>query len=181
MLKIAQQVNDAWVDRDCPASFSEEIGGSVRLHIGLPKVSTSIFRTLAALMAGPFYVLYVLHTPRGEGEAGRYQSEAISDTKLADFLAHFERFLSCDARHDIWVKSRDSTDLIIWDRHNSIFAYGDLPRFKRTLSALGFSPGEIPPLGIHTHYYREEFDGEAHAMLEALDWRWTPLRPEDEQ
>ena len=47
--------------------------------------------------------------------------------------------------------------------------------------ALGFSGGELPALGEHTHYYREECDDDALRLIEAFDWRWSPLRTEDEQ
>jgi hypothetical protein len=39
----------------------------------------------------------------------------------------------------------------------------------------------LPTLGDHTHYYRAEFDEDARRLIDALDWHFTPLRPEDEQ
>ena len=61
-----------------------------------------MFRALATLLAGPLFVLYILHTPRGEGAEGRYQSPPLDDRQLDDFLAAFETFLEGDARHDVW-------------------------------------------------------------------------------
>ncbi len=183
MLKVSEQVGDTWVDRDCPATFAKETlkSGTERLAIGLPRSSTNTFRRLADAMSEPFFVLYVLHTPRGEGQSGRYQSEELSRAKLDTFLERFEGFLSGDARHDVWVRSISDGDLIVWNRHNTIFAYGDLAKFIHKLGELGFRDQQPPKLGDHLHHYRSEFDSDAAEVLAALEWYRTPLRPEDEQ
>ena len=183
VLKISELQGDGWVDRDCQAAFAREklASGIIRLAISLPRNATSTFRSLVELMREPFLVLYILHTPRGEGEPGRYQSEEISSAQLDKFLERFERFLASDARHDLWVKSEPVDDMIVWDRHNSIFVYGDLAKFDQALNTLGFSEQVPSTLGVHQHHYRQEFDNEAAAILSVFDWRRTPLRPEDEQ
>ena len=183
MLKVSELRGDIWVERDSPATFAKESlkSGTERLVVGLPRGSTNTFRHLAEAMSEPFFVLYVLHTPRGEGEKGRYQSEEISRAKLDKFLEQFEGFLSGDARHDVWVRSISDGDLIVWDRHNTIFAYGDLAKFIHKLGELGFRDQQPSTLGKHLHHYRPEFDAEATDVLSALDWYRTPLRPEDEQ
>ena len=185
MLKISEQQGDSWVDRDCQAAFAREkrASGTVRLAISLPRNAIGTFRRLAELMCEPFFVLYILHTPRGEGEPGRYQesrkSPARNSTNSWSGSSFF--WLACDARHDLWVKSVSGGDMIVWDRHNSIFVYGDLGKFDRALNALGFRERERPVLGLHMHHYRQEFDNEAAAILSVFDWCRTPLRPEDEQ
>jgi hypothetical protein len=183
VLKVSEQRGGDWVDRDCPATFARDklASGKDRLTIALPRDATGAFRELAELMHEPFFVLYILHTPRGEGEPGRYQSEEITSAQLSVFLDQYERFFACDARHDLWVKSLNSEDLVVWDRHNDIFAYGDIERFAQRLGKLGFVQETLPPLGDHQHHYRPEFDAEAAAVLNAFDWYRTPLRPEDEQ
>ena len=183
MLKISEQQGGGWVDRDCRAVFAREKleSGIVRLAISLPRNATGTFRRLAELMCEPILALYILHTPRGEGEPGRYQSEEISSAQLDKFLERFECFLASDARYDLWIKSASVDDMIVWDRHNSIFVYGDLAKFDQALSALGFREQEPSALGVHQHHYRQEFDTEAAAILSVFDWYRTPLRPEDEQ
>jgi hypothetical protein len=57
---------------------------------------------LAELLPPPFYVLYILHTPRGEGEAGRYQSNERSLDELSGLLSKYSSFFSSDGRHDLW-------------------------------------------------------------------------------
>jgi hypothetical protein len=183
VLKVSEQRDDGWAERDCAATFALEktASGTERLAIGLPRSATRTFRRLADVMSEPFSVLYILHTPRGEGEPGRYQSEEISGAQLDKFLERFERFLAGDARHDVWVRSASSGDLIVWDRHNNIFAYGDLAAFVKRLSELGFRVQEPPRLGVHQHHYRQELDSEAADLLTVFDWHRTPLRAEDEQ
>jgi hypothetical protein len=183
VLKVSEQRGDTWVDRDCSPTFAKQTlnSGTERLAIGLPRSVINTFRLLAGAMSEPFFVLYVLHTPRGEGEPGRYQSEEISHAQLDKFLERFEGFLSGDARHDVWVRSLADGDQIVWTRHNDIFAYGNLAKFIRRLGELGFTNQEPPVLGDHLHHYRPEFDAEAAGVLSAFDWYRTPLRPEDEQ
>lgn len=183
MQKVTVQKGNAWGERSVSRTFSRQIvsAGIERLGIALPRDGSDVFRQLAAYMPAPFFVLYILHTPRGEGAPGRYQSEQIDQSTLQAFLGRFGRFLACDARHDIWVKSCNSNDLIVWDRHDDVFAYGDLARFAEQLRALGFEEGPIQPLGVHQHHYRSEFDEDARQVLGAFDWYRTELRPEDEQ
>lgn len=183
MLKVSIFSDGEWIEPDFPASFQlEEVGnGAERLAIALPRAKSGVFRSLAASMSGPFYILYILHTSRGEGEEGRYQSPSVSDAELDDFLERFERFMSSDARHDIWIKSADTPDLIVWSRHNQIFAYGDVARFTGTLTDLGFRSLALPKIGQHQHHYREECDADAQSILKEFNWLWSPLRPEDKQ
>jgi len=132
-------------------------------------------------MAPPFYLLYVLHTPRGEGAAGRYQSPAIEASDLRQFLARHARYLSADARFDLWAHSPAEGATVIWDRHDQLFAYGPLSRYEHVLKSLGFAPGKVEVPSPHQHFYRAELDGDAAGVLEAFSWFHSPLREEDEQ
>ena len=143
-----------------------------------------LFRTLSSRLAAPLYLLYVLHTPRGEGAAGRYQSPQLDSLQLDDFLAEFTPYLAGDSRHDTWVYSPDDGRALIWDRHDLIYAEGEpLDDIEAALEAMGFKSGAIPrhAAGPHLHYYRPEFDADAAAVLARFDWMWSDLRPEDEQ
>jgi hypothetical protein len=181
--KITVDNAGIWENRDCPAAYARETvsSGRDRLALSLPQSATDVFRRLAEMMSEPFLVLYILHTPRGEGEKGRYQSEEITKTDLDEFLTTYERFFAEDARHDIWIRSIASGDMIIWDRHNDIFIYGDLDRFERALDDVGFNQQSKQPLGAHQHHYRVEFDNAAAAILAEFRWRKTPLQTQDEQ
>jgi hypothetical protein len=54
-------------------------------------------------------------------------------------------------------------------------------RWSAALKALGFHQGSPGVLFEHLHHYRQEFDSEAAAVLEAFAWSYSPLPPEDEQ
>jgi hypothetical protein len=123
----------------------------------------------------------VLHTSRGEGLEGRYQSPRLTQPDVDAFLTRYAGFLTGDARHDLWIRSTRSNSVIVWDRHNDVNVYDAPPSVVERLTALGFKEGDTDPLGIHTHHYRAEFDADAREILTAFAWTRTPLRPEDEQ
>lgn len=148
----------------------------------VPPEQPDLFLKLACVFREPFFVLYILHTPRGEGEPGRYQSPELRWVDLKPFLKRFEAFLAGDARHDIWVYSLETAETIVWDRHNYIFIESDRLEFmSKLLSSMGFGECPVKRLQGHNHYYRQEFDCEATELLAVFDWHRTPLRPEDEQ
>jgi hypothetical protein len=136
---------------------------------------------LARVLAPPYRLLYVLHTPRGEGAAGRYQSGDVDAAQLEAFLRRFAGYLAADARFDLWIHSMADGGTIVWDRHDQFFAYGTLDAFEAALGELGFGRADALVLPAHSHHYRASFDDEAQAVLAALEWSWSPLRPEDEQ
>jgi hypothetical protein len=183
MYKLGCLQADRWVEHSHPAIYrlpaaTEE---SQRLVAGVPGGDPDVFVRLVACLTPPYYLLYVLHTPRGEGQAGRYQSPKLSLPELTTFVSEFKTFLAQDARFDLWAHSPAERATVVWDRHNQLFAYGPLARFESELRALGFSLGnpEIPV--PHEHHYRAEFDSLAGRVLKSLEWSYSPLQPEDEQ
>lgn len=181
MWKIEIEADGGWVEHDGERRFRREIhtGGS-RLKLTLPIRLPSLVHKLSGCLLEPFQLLYVLHTPRGEGVQGRYQSPELSRADLDAFLTRYSSFLAGDARHDLWLRSALSGALIVWDRHNDVYVYGESPIAER-LAALGFEEGQLEPLGPHKHHYRAEFDGEAREVLTAFRWTRTELLLEDEQ
>jgi hypothetical protein len=158
--------------------------GRPRLLISATPAKPNLFRELAGCLASPLYLLYVLHTPRGEGAAGRYQSPPLDREQVGDFLATFTPYLAGDARHDTWVYSASERRTLIWDRHDLIYAEGEpLEDITAILESNGFERGTVPrpDTGPHIHYYRDEFDVDAAAVLGCFDWTRSDLRPEDEQ
>lgn len=127
-------------------------------------------------------MLYVLHTPRGEGEPGRYQSTRLPTAHVIDLLERYGDFFANDGRHDVWIHAPETGQTLIWDRHNMLFVEGEpLAPIIEKLTSLGFTEGPVEELGEHIHHYRVEYDTQARSLLEELDWYRTPLRPEDEQ
>ena len=183
MYKLGRLQADRWVEHSYPPVYKlpESTEGSQRLVAGVPGGDPEVFLRLASCLEPPYFLLYVLHTPRGEGEPGRYQSPELSLGELNRFVSEFKSFLAQDARFDLWVHSPSERATVVWDRHNQIFAYGPLDRFESELRLLGFSPG-VPEVPVpHEHHYRAELDSLAQKVLKALKWSHSPLQPEDEQ
>lgn len=183
MFKVIEQIDGNWVERNSPAVFCREAtsDGGKRLQVSLPREEAFLLFKLVEGLRPPFQLFYVLHTPRGEGEAGRYQSPTLSRTQTQDFLRRFEAYFLADARYDLWVRSASSGDVIVWDRHNDLYVYGGLDDIAERLMQLGFQEGLPPSIGTHQHHYRGEFDREAAEVLNSFNWHRTPLRPEDQQ
>ncbi|GAA6142613.1 hypothetical protein [Hydrogenophaga sp. 5NK40-0174] len=183
MLKVARLVDGKAVPLETPAVFCRETtaASTERLTSCVPGGDVGLLLALMKVLEPPFFLLYILHTPRGEGEPGRYQSPSVSAEVAEDFVSRFGDYLGADARFDFWVHSPSSQATIVWDRHNQLFAYGPLERFEAVFLSRGFSEGLLPALGTHVHEYRSEFDTQAKSVLDAFEWIRTPLRPEDEQ
>ena len=182
MHKLSHLVGGEWVEHSFPPIF--EISGqgeSHRLLAGAPSGQSEPFERIALCLQPPYYLLYVLHTPRGEGEPGRYQSGQLSADECREFISKFGSYLAVDARFDLWLHSPSENATVVWDRHNHLYAYGPLARFASELRALGFAEGVLPPLGAHQHHYRSECDARAMELLSFTTWRHSALRPEDDQ
>jgi len=136
---------------------------------------------LGDFLTPSFFALYVLHTPRGEAEEGRYQSPAISRDEWDMFFDRFRQYLAGDARFDLWLHSPADNATLVWDRHNILYSYGPVETFEAALGARGLIPGELAIPDPHQHCYRSEFDSDAEALLTWFNWKRSPLRPEDEQ
>ena len=183
MYKLGHLVDASWTEHCYPRTFmlpaSPEV--SQRIVAGVPFGDPQIFLHLVAALKPPMLLLYVLHTPRGEGEPGRYQSPPLSMDEIQDFFAACGNYLSQDARFDMWAYSPSEQASVIWDRHNQIFAYGPLRRFEAELRALGFSQGIVSVPAPHEHHYHSEFDTTAKRVLRFFEWSYSPLQDEDEQ
>jgi hypothetical protein len=184
MRKMMIEIDGVEVEQASAAYFERQTTttGKKRLVISIPENQPDLFQKLAARLPAPYYLLYILHTPRGEGEPGRYQSQQLSHEQLKAFLEQYQSYLSDDARFDLWVHSPSADQTLVWDRHNRLFIEGErLELFVEALKSDDFREGTIEPLGNHIHHYREEFDKDAADVLAAFDWSRTPLRSIDEQ
>jgi hypothetical protein len=152
-----------------------------RIVAGVPGGDVEIFIALIDRLAGPFHLLYILHTTRGEAELGRYQSTRIDKAEVLRWLRRFADYLRADGRFDLWAHSPEENATLVWDRHDRLFAYGPLEDFDSALRERGSVEGDASIPSPHEHHYRSVCDGEARALLASRDWSWSPLQPEDEQ
>jgi hypothetical protein len=134
-------------------------------------------------MSGPFWLLYVLVVSRGGGESGRYQSpEPQTKADAEAFLRDFRAFLEKDGRHNLWIASASSPEMLIYDRHNVVYAYGSLSEWQPMLSGAQFT--EVPLIRFpspHSHHYHQSMDDEEARMIGHWNWNRTPLMPSDEE
>lgn len=178
MFKLGALAGEEWVEHSHPPVFQIE---RARVLATAPGGDPLIIQRLARCLAPPFFLLYVLHTPRGEGEPGRYQSPEISLFDLDTFLSRFEGFLRADARFDLWPHSANDQATVVWDRHNLIYGYGRTDCMAKALRALGFVEGEPTVPSPHEHHYHAALDSDAREILTYMKWTCSPLEPEDEQ
>ena len=158
----------------------EEFDTWSRLVIGARDGEIPLILDLCREMNGPFGILYVLTVTRSELDEGRYQNPEPADfAQLQRFALRFRAFLEQDGRHNFWVMSLSDEGQFIFDRHNFIYAYGDLERYKDHLNAAGFSEGEVGIPSPHAHHYHREFDATFDALMAYWDWKWFPLREHD--
>jgi hypothetical protein len=173
--KITLDVDGVEAAAPSSAVFERQrmVSGKQRLLIAAIPGRPTLFRELARCLAAPLFLLYVLHTPRGEGAPGRYQSPELDSQQVDNFLADFAPYLAGDARHDTWVHSALDGRTLIWDRHDLIFAEGEpLEDMTSILLAAAYEIGTVSSAGAvpHIHYYRSEFDADAAAVLARFEW-----------
>jgi hypothetical protein len=184
MRKLSLELAGREAEQSPPAVFERQTttSGRTRVTAWVPDGHADTLLQLSALLQAPYYVLYILHTPRGEGEPGRYQSTELTRGELDGLLMKYGPFFADDGRHDLWVYSPSTARTLVWDRHNKLFAEGEpLDDIIGRLLGQGFQEGALQPLGNHFHHYRAECDADAANLLREFDWHWTPLRPQDEQ
>ena len=182
MHKLSQLVDDEWREHSYAARFSvQSAGGTPQLIVGVPAGEAMIFERLVLSLAEPYVLLYVLHTPRGEGDEGRYESPKLSATQFRSFMEKYGAYLSSDARFDVWAFSVPERSTLVWDRHNLVYGYGPIDRFVSVLRSLGFVEGASDVPVPHSHHYRAEWDAHAAGVLSEFPWSHSALRPEDEQ
>jgi hypothetical protein len=183
MHKLGFLRGDAWVEHSFPPVLRRNTTsvGTTRITAGVPSGEDAVFSKLLCATEPPYQLLYVLHTPRGEGAPGRYQSPALQASQLRDFVFKYRDLLRYGSRFDLWGHSAPDQATVVWERHSILYAYGPLDLFESELRSLGYSDGDVDVSFPHEHYYRAELDHLAKGLLADFDWNVTPLRPEDHQ
>ena len=125
--------------------FRQPCGDAERLVIGPTGSQIKLIDALASTFPTErYYILYVLLLSHADRSPGRYQSPIIeSHEQLQQFIWRFQNFFEGDGRHHVWIASPDSPDLLVYDQHDVIFAYGDLRLFESELEKVGFRRAEF--------------------------------------
>ena len=159
----------------------EDTGAGQRVVAAASEDQVEIVLHLAAVAAaGTFALLWVLHTPRGGSQPGRYQSPPLSLEEARRLLLEHRALFEQDGRGDIWIHSKDPASTIVLDRHDLIYAYGPVQIFIEVLHRLGFTVGRASIPSPHAHEYHAELDPLELALAAELEWIITELQPEDE-
>ncbi len=118
----------------------------------------------------------MLVVPRG-ARPGRYQlTEWLDRSSLMSYLERYRAYFEGDGRHDIWLKCADES-LIVYDRHEILYLYGDLEGFIGVLEALGYRPGKVRVNFPHEHHYNGEFDNDQSSIVDSADYTHFDLVP----
>ena len=183
MYKLGHCVGGVWRQYSHSAVFSLERTQNNRpkLLATAPGSDPNVFLKLVGQLNTPLLLLYVLHTPRIEQRAGRYQSGGMEYGAFSEFYDRFKQLFQSDSRFDLWIHSPADQATIVWDRHDLIHVYGIVDAAIVALRTLGFRHGSPAIDFVHEHHYHHENDEQAAQLLLARDWTWSPLHGEDEQ
>jgi hypothetical protein len=162
--------------------FRQPCGDSERLVIGPTDSQIKLLDVLSATYPSQrFYVLYVLLLSHAGRSLGRYQSPIIENHEdLQLFIWTFQNFFEGDGRHHLWIGSPDSADLLVYDQHDVIFAYGGLEAFESALTNDGFKQQEFWFPSPHSHSYDPSNVNAEDELMAYFDWTNFELQAGDE-
>ena len=161
--------------------FRQPCGDGERLVIGPTSQHVKLLDELAATFPGQRYgILYVLLLSHAGRTPGRYQSpliECYDDLQL--FIWTFQNFFEGDGRHHVWIASPDSSNLLVYDQHDVIFAYGDLDAFETILNNNHFAKKEFWFPSPHAHGYDPANVNTEDELMRYFEWQYFNLHPSD--
>jgi hypothetical protein len=153
--------------------------GPNRLLIAPIGSQIKLITDLMSLMPGPFGIVYVLVVGRGY-ESGRYQLGAeLSFEEAKSFLMDYRSFFEQDGRATLLIASHSDRAMLVYDRHNVIYAYGPLEEYTNLIRQQGFGEGDVRYPVPHIHHYHAEFDAEETRLMTCNTWLKSPLRDSD--
>ena len=155
--------------------------GPDRITVGPSTDHVDLLLELANCWPGPYYLLYVLLTPRdGLNRSGRYQSEQLlSMDQIRDVCETYRDYLQGDGRHNVWIGSPRGKGLVIYDHHELIYGYGPIQEYINVVTSRGLVKGTPVIPSPHTHNYHPAFDNEERKIMQ-LGWIYSPLQNGDD-
>ena len=136
---------------------------------------------LGALVRGNWYVLYTLLTSHSGNRPGRYQGIEIENFEgIVALFDKYKNYFDGDGRHNIWLGSTVNNDLLVYDKHNVIYAYGPIDAFVGRIRSYGYCEGVIKIPSPHTHHYPSENVRFEMSIMNEWDWKWYDLAENDD-
>lgn len=160
----------------------EEAESFKRLVIAPKNNHIDLMLEIAKKLKEPFGILYVLTVPRVNTELdGRYQCpRPLTYKELQNFCSEYKEYLQLDGRHMLWIVAIEKNELMVYDKHNVIYYYGDLEKTIKLLENKGFKNQEVEFPHPHIHRYNKENDMLEEKILNHWEWRRTPLQDGDD-
>ena len=160
----------------------EEGEGWARVVIGPNRDHIKVLDTLSDRWSTPdYFVLYVSLMSHTGKKTGRYQSPMFNKEDLDLFLYTHREFLEGYGGQHLWVGHPNSGELLVYDHHNLIYAYGNIDSYVQTLEELGFRPGRISIPAPHTHSFDSHYTQLEDDLFGYFDWTWFPLQDGDDE
>jgi hypothetical protein len=159
-------------------SFFGPPGEAERLVVVPAGDAAGVLAELAATLAPPYALVYVLTQSNTLRPEGRWQSaDPLDAAELRAFLARFGPFLATDGRHGLAVVSAAEPAAVTIDRRGVLEVHGPVERARPLLAARGLVEAMPPePAG---HAVDPARDGDEAALLASRRWTWFPLEPGD--
>lgn len=182
LTKLSAFRDPEWIANHYERVYSrDDTGVEPRVVAAVSGNQVELALDLAASLAEPLLLLWVLHTPRGGSRPGRYQSPPQTRDEVRHLLIEHRALFEQDGRGDVWIHSGTPASTIVLDRHDLLFGYGPIASFEDALRTMNFTEGGVAIPSPHAHEYHAELDDLERSLAGAIEWRITDLRPEDEQ
>ncbi len=157
------------------------VGERNRIEIRTLGSPVALLREFVETWSPPYTLLYILVTPQNEQRDGRYQFEPFeSFDTFDDFLIEYWDFFEQDGRHHIWVFAPESDALVVYDRHEILYVYGDEKNVLSKLRQKDFDEREIKIPVPHAHHYSHSFYDVSCALFESRRWIWSEPQEGDQ-
>ena len=162
--------------------FRQPCGDGARLVIGPTDSQIKLLDELAAnFPTRRYYVLSLLLLSHAGRTPGRYQSPLIGGHEdLQLFIWTFQKFFEGDGRHHLWIASPGAPDLLVYDQHNVIFAYGNLDAFESVLQSHRYQYKGLWFPSPHAHGYDPANVSAEDELMSYFEWKYFELQPGDD-
>lgn len=159
----------------------ESGNGWSRLKIGPDRNHIRLIDRLSEKWSTPkYYLLYVSLISHTGKKPGRYQSPVLAKDDLDVFLYTNKDFLEGYGGQHLWVGNPEGRDLLIYDQHNIIFAYGDIAGYQEVLGAEALRDGTFSIPCPHRHGFDASWAQSEDDLFACFNWVYSELQDGDD-